>query len=304
MHTDLPSGTRIEYSVLGAPSAPAIVLITGLGLQMTAWPASFLEGLVARDFRVVIFDNRDSGLSSRATSTKRIDLRAAAFKGVMGFPVKPPYTLEDMGLDAIGLMDVLKIDQAHVLGISMGGMIGQVLAAKHRQRLRTLTSIMSSSGAMRFSFHMSPATRALLSPPPRDATEEQILDHTEHIWMLIGSPGLQPPRNILRERLRQSMQRAYNPAGVARQMLAIMASGDRRPLLRTITTPTLVIHGDRDTLVPSGAGRDTAASIPGASFREVAGMGHDLPEPLVPMLVDLVAGHCEQADRANASRDA
>jgi hypothetical protein len=185
-----------------------------------------------------------------------------------------------MGSDAIGLMDVLKIDRAHVLGISMGGMIGQVLAAKHRERLRSLTSIMSSSGAMRFSFHMSPATRALLSPPPRHATEAQILDHTEHIWMLIGSPGLQPPRDILRERLRQSMQRAYNPAGVARQMLAIMASGDRRRLLRTIETPTLVIHGDRDTLVPIAAGRDTAANIPGASFREVAGMGHDLPEPL------------------------
>jgi len=300
MHTDLPSGIRIEYAVHGAPDAPALVLITGLGLQMTAWPTSFIEGLAARGFRVVTFDNRDAGLSSRATSAKRIDLRAAALKGIMGFPVQPPYTLEDMGSDAIGLMDKLNIDRAHVLGISMGGMIGQVLAAKHRERLRSLTSIMSSSGAMRFSFHMSPATRALLSPPPRHATEAQILDHTEHIWMLIGSPGLQPPRDILRERLRQSMQRAYNPAGVARQMLAIMASGDRRPLLRTIGTPTLVIHGDRDTLVPIAAGRDTAANIPGASFREVAGMGHDLPEPLVPMLVDLVAGHCAQADRAGA----
>ena len=304
MHTDLPSGTRIEYAVHGAPGAPAIVLITGLGLQMTAWPTSFIEGLAARGFRVVIFDNRDSGLSSRATSAKRIDLRAAAFKGIMGFPVKPPYTLEDMGSDAIGLMDTLKIDRAHVLGISMGGMIGQVLAARHRERLVSLTSIMSSSGAMRFSFHMSPATRALLSPPPRNATEAQILDHTEHIWMLIGSPGLQPPRDILRERLRQSMQRAYNPAGVARQMLAIMASGDRRPLLRTIETPTLVIHGDRDTLVPIGAGRDTAANIHGALFREIAGMGHDLPEPLVPMLVDLITGHCQQADSAGAERPA
>jgi proline iminopeptidase len=304
MHTDLPSGIRIDYAVHGSPSAPAIVLITGLGLQMTAWPTSFIEGLAARGFRVVTFDNRDAGLSSRATSAKRIDLRAAALKGIMGFPVQPPYTLEDMGSDAIGLMEKLNIDRAHVLGISMGGMIGQVLAAKHRERLRSLTSIMSSSGAMRFSFHMSPATRALLSPPPRNATEEQMLDHTEHIWMLIGSPGLQPPRDVLRERLRQSMQRAYNPAGVARQMLAIMASGDRRRLLRTIETPTLVIHGDRDTLVPIGAGRDTAANIPGASFHEVKGMGHDLPEPLVPMLVDLVAGHCIRADGAVAERAA
>ena len=303
MHTNLPSGIRIEYSVHGSPDAPAIVLITGLGLQMTAWPTSFIEGLAARGFRVVSFDNRDTGLSSRATSTQRIDLRAAAIKGILGFPVKPPYTLEDMGSDAIGLMDQLHIDRAHVLGISMGGMIGQVLA-KHRERLVSLTSIMSSSGATRFSFHLSAATRALLSPPPRNATEAQILDHTEHIWMLIGSPGLQPPREILRERLRQSMQRAYNPAGIARQMLAIMASGDRRRLLRTIETPTLVIHGDRDTLVPIGAGRDTAANIRGASFREVAGMGHDLPEPLVPMLVDLVAAHCQQADGAGSERAA
>lgn len=304
MHTDLPSGIRIEYAVQGSPDAPTIVLITGLGLQMTAWPTSFIEGLATRGFRVVSFDNRDTGLSSRATSTKRIDLRAAAIKGILGFPVRPPYTLEDMGSDAIGLMDRLNINRAHVLGISMGGMIGQVLAAKHRERLVSLTSIMSSSGATRFSFHMSAATRALLSPPTRNATEAQILDHTEHIWMLIGSPGLLPPRDLLRERLRQSMQRAYNPAGVARQMLAIMTSGDRRRLLRTIETPTLVIHGDRDTLVPIGAGRDTAANIRGASFREVAGMGHDLPEPLVPMLVDLVAGHCKQADGAGAERAA
>ena len=295
MHADLPSGIRIEYEITGPADAPPIVLIMGLGMQLVAWPPSLVEGLVARGFRVVRFDNRDIGLSTRVTGTRPIDMRKAAVKAMLRLPVRPPYTLEDMAGDTVGLMDALGIARAHVVGVSMGGMIGQVLAAGWPQRVRSFSSVMSSSGALRFSFHVTSATRALLTPPPRDADETALLDHMERVWMLIGSPGMQPPREALRARLVASMRRAYNPAGVARQMLAIMASGDRRKLLRRITSPTLVVHGERDPLVPIGAGRDTAANVPGAVFRPIPGMGHDLPEALVPTLVGLIADHCGQA---------
>jgi pimeloyl-ACP methyl ester carboxylesterase len=300
MHVTLPSGIRIEYEVAGAPGAPVILLIMGLGMQLTAWPPAFVDGLVARGYRVVRLDNRDIGLSGRFAAARPVDLRGAAVKSMLGFKVKPPYTLEDMAGDALGLLDALRVASAHVVGVSMGGMIAQVLAARWPARVASLTSMMSSSGAMRFNFHVSPATRALLTPPPRDADEERLLDHIERIWMLIGSPGLQEPREVLRDRLRNSMRRAYNPAGVARQMLAIMASGDRRPLLRRIVAPTLVIHGERDPLIPIAAGRDTAAHVPGAVFRAIPGMGHDLPGPLLPGLVDAIAAHCDAASAPRA----
>jgi pimeloyl-ACP methyl ester carboxylesterase len=294
MHVNLPAGIRIEYEVAGAADAPAIVLIMGLGMQLTAWPAAFVAGLVARGYRVVRLDNRDIGLSSRIASHKPVDLRAAAVKAMLGFAVRPPYTLEDMAGDVVGLMDALRLERAHVVGASMGGMIAQVLAAGSPARVATLCSLMSSSGALRFNFHVSPATRAVLTPPPRGADEEQLLDHMERVWRLIGSPGLQQPGDVLRDRLRSSIRRAYDPAGIARQMLAIMASGERRPLLRRITAPTLVLHGERDPLVPIAAGRDTAAHVPGAVFKAIPGMGHDLPEALLPELVEAIAGHCDR----------
>ncbi len=301
MHVDLRSGIRIEYERAGPADAPAILLVMGLGMQLVAWPPSLVEGLVGRGFQVLRFDNRDVGLSTHVRPARRVDVRAAAVRSMLGLSVRPPYTLEDMAGDAIGLLDALGIVRAHVVGVSMGGMIGQVLAAGWPARVASLASIMSSSGAPRFRFHWTPATRALLTPPPRGADEAAVIDHLEKVWMLIGSPGMQPPREALRTRLRTSMRRAYDPAGVARQLLAIMASGDRRRLLRRITVPTLVLHGDRDPLVPIGAGRDTAAHVPGATFRAIPGMGHDLPEALVPRLVDEIAAHCGEAGRRAAA---
>ena len=292
MHVDLRSGIRIEYERAGRPDAPAVLLVMGLGMQLVAWPPSLVEGLVGRGFQAIRFDNRDVGLSSRVRPARRVDLRAAAVRSMLGLSVGAPYTLEDMAGDATGLLDALGIGRAHVVGVSMGGMIGQELAARWPARVASLVSIMSSSGAPRFRFHWTPATRALLTPPPAGADEAALIDHLERIWMLIGSPGMQPPREALRHRLRTSLRRAYDPAGVARQLLAIMASGDRRRLLKRITAPTLVLHGERDPLVPIAAGRDTAANIPGARFVAIAGMGHDLPEPLVPRLVDEIADHC------------
>lgn len=301
MHVDLPTGIRIEYESHGPADAPTILLVMGLGMQLIAWPPAFVDGLAGRGWRVLRFDNRDAGLSSRVPGRgARTDLRAAMIRAMLRMRVNPPYTLEDMAGDATGLMDALGVARAHVVGVSMGGMIGQVMAARFPERVASLASVMSSSGALRFAFHWSPATRALMSPPPKGADEAALLAHVERLWSLIGSPGMQPPREQLRERLRTSMRRAYNPAGVQRQLLAIMASGDRRPLLKRIVAPTLVMHGEKDPLVPIGAGRDTAANVPGARFVAIPGMGHDLPEPLLPRLVDEIDAHCRGA-QARAS---
>lgn len=291
----LPSGVRLRFEDSGPKQAPCILMISGLGQQLVDWPDSLMNGLQGRGFRTVRFDNRDCGLSSRIDA-QPVNVRTEAMRQMVGLPVRAPYSLTDMADDAAGLLDALGLDSVHVMGASMGGMIGQVFAAGLPHRTRSLTSIMSSSGATRFRFHFTPAVRALMTPPPRNATQAQLLDHLEHIWTLIGSPGLQGSRQALRERLQASLERSHDPAATARQLLAIMANGDRRPLLKGIRAPSLVIHGEADPLVPIAAGRDTAAHIPGARFIGVAGMGHDFPEPLIAGLVNDITTHCLQAD--------
>jgi pimeloyl-ACP methyl ester carboxylesterase len=286
---------HIEYESLGDPSHPAIVLIMGLGMQLTGWPDAFCQDLVARGYRVVRFDNRDCGLSGRAPGKKRGNLMLAMAASALGLPVRTPYTLEDMAADVIGLMDRLGIARAHVVGASMGGMIGQVLAAKHPQRVLSLTSIMSSSGNRKVSKPTRPARKVLLARPADQNDPESVIEHLIGVFGVIGSPGYPTPREELRQRFGKSVRRAYDPAGVARQLLAIIASGDRRKLLHTITAPTLVIHGAADPLVPLAAGRDTAQNIPGASLLAIDGMGHDFPEALLPRLAEAIAEHCARS---------
>ncbi|MFN5511634.1 MAG: alpha/beta fold hydrolase [Burkholderiales bacterium] len=291
----LDSGVDLVCEDSGPTDAPCILMISGLGQQLVDWPDSLMRGLQSRGFRTVRFDNRDCGLSSRIGG-QPINVRTEVMRQMVGLSVRAPYDLTDMADDACALLDALGIESVHVMGASMGGMIGQLFAAGRPHRTRSLTSIMSSSGATRFRFHFTPAVRALMTPPPRNATPVQLLDHLERIWTLIGSPGLQGSRQDLRARLRASLERAHDPAATARQLLAIMSNGDRRPLLKGIRVPSLVIHGEADPLVPIAAGRDTAAHIPGARFIGVAGMGHDFAEPLIAGLVNDIATHCLQAD--------
>lgn len=298
MQIDLPTGIRLEVDTAGPADAPAVMLVMGLGLQLTAWPDTFLQGLHARGLRTVRFDNRDVGLSSRVRGGPTGDIRIEALRSMFGLTVRAPYSLHDMAADVTGLMDALRINSAHVVGVSMGGMIGQVLAATAPDRVRSFVSVMSSSGARRFLFHRSAATRAVLTTPPRGVDEERLLDHLQHIWTLIGSPGLQPAPPVLRERLRANLHRGGGDgSGTMRQMLAIMHSGDRTRLLRRITAPTLVVHGQLDPLVPIAAGEDTARHIPGAHFEPIAGMAHDLPEALVPQLVQCIGDHIGTVER-------
>ena len=285
----------IEYESLGDPAHPAIVLIMGLGMQLMAWPDSFCQALVARGYRVIRFDNRDCGLSGRAPGKKRANLLLAMAASALGLPVRTPYTLEDMAGDAVGLMDKLGIARAHIVGASMGGMIAQVLAAKFPQRVLSLTSIMSSSGNRRVSKPTKPARKVLLSRPADPKNPDSVIEHLVEMFGVIGSPGYPSSREELRSRIGHSVRRAYEPAGTARQLLAIIASGDRRKLLRTISAPTLVLHGADDPLVPLAAGRDTAQNIPGAKLLVIEGMGHDFPEALMPRLAQAIADHCERS---------
>ena len=287
---------HIEYESLGDPSHPAIVLIMGLGMQLMAWPDTFCQQLVARGYRVLRFDNRDCGLSGRAPGKKRANLLLAMAASALGLPVRTPYTLDDMAGDAIGLMDRLGIAQAHIVGASMGGMIAQVLAAKFPQRVLSLTSIMSSSGYRKVSKPTKPARKVLLSRPTDPKDPESVIEYMVEMFGVIGSPAYPSSKDELRSRIGRSVRRAYEPAGTARQLLAIIASGDRRKLLRTIAAPTLVIHGADDPLVPLAAGRDTAQNIPGASLMVIDGMGHDFPEGLMPRLAQAIADHCDRSE--------
>jgi proline iminopeptidase len=287
---------HIEYESLGDPQHPAIVLIMGLGMQLMAWPDLFCQQLVARGYRVVRFDNRDCGLSGRAPGKKRANLLLAMAASALGLPVRTPYTLDDMAGDAIGLMDRLGIERAHIVGASMGGMIAQVLAAKFPQRVLSLTSIMSTSGNRKVSKPTKPARKVLLSRPTNPKDPESVIEYMVNMFGVIGSPGYPSSKEELRSRIGHSVRRAYEPAGTARQLLAIIASGDRRKLLHTIAVPTLVIHGADDPLVPIAAGRDTAQNIPGASLLVIEGMGHDFPEALMPRLAQAIADHCDRSE--------
>lgn len=291
------NGIHIAYDEVGDPRDPAIVLIMGLGTQMIAWPPPFCQALAERGFRVVRFDNRDIGLSTKFDKAAPVDVPAAFARAMIGQAVDAPYKLDDMAADAIGLMDALGIDRAHIVGASMGGMIAQIVAARYGDRARSLVSIMSSSGAPDLPPAKPEAIAALLAPRPDASDRERVIAHGMGVYRVIGSPGFPTPEAELRAKVEQATDRSYYPAGVARQLVAILASGSRADLLRTIATPTLVLHGADDPLVPVEAGRDTARRIPGARLQIIPGMGHDLAPGLVPILVDSIASHCLAADR-------
>ena len=293
----LANGLTLDVEEFGDPAAPPVLLIMGLAMPAAAWPDEFIERLVEHGLRVIRFDNRDAGGSGRARGPRRYGAQVAIMRALMRLPVHAPYTLDDMAQDAAGVLDALDIQRAHVVGASMGGMIAQVLAARHPERVATLTSIMASSGnpSPRVALGSLRALRVLLRPPARVDTAEGITDHLMHVFGVIGSPGFRGESHALRAQLGKVAQRGYDRAGSERQLLAILASGDRRALLARITAPTLVIHGADDPLVPVAAGIDTARHIPGAQLKVVPGMGHDFAPALQPAIADWVAAHIRRA---------
>ena len=289
----LPNGIELEYDTFGDPSRPPLVLVMGLGAQMILWEEDFCEALARNGFFVVRFDNRDVGMSTQLDAAGIPNVFEAMQAAAAGRPVTAPYTLADMADDTVALMDVLGIARAHVVGASMGGMIVQTLAIRHPDRLLSMTSIMSTTGDPSLPQATGDALRVLLTPPPGD--REGNIARGIEAWKVIGSPGFPPDEERLREMFGRAFDRGYHPAGVARQMAAIMASGDRTAALHAVTVPSLVIHGTADPLIRVESGRATAAAIPGAVLVEIDGMGHDLPRGAWPEIIDAIGALAERA---------
>ncbi len=263
---------------------PVVLLIMGLGMQLVAWPPVLVQALVDAGYRVVRHDNRDIGKSHNFDALGKPNLIMATIKHKLGLPIRPPYSLQDMALDAIGVLDTLKIEQAHIVGVSMGGMIAQRVAIAAPQKVLSLTSIMSSSGARGLPQAKGNVLRALMSRPANN-TEGAIADHYVKLFKIIGSPGFPINEVESRERILEGIKRSFHPEGTLRQMVAIAADAKRPAGLATITSPTLVIHGKADPLVPYANGVDTAKRIKGAHLVGIEGMGHDLPPGVVEQLL-------------------
>ena len=277
------------YDTFGDKTKPTIVLIMGLGAQMILWDDAFCAKIAERGFHVVRFDNRDIGRSSRVDVPVKVDFADLIQKQMKGEKIDSPYTLRDMAADAVGLLDQLGIKKAHIVGASMGGMISQEIAMSFPDRLLSLTSIMSSTGNPALPPPTPEAAAVLLAPPP--TTLEDYIAAFQKTWRVlrVGEFPSDDGKDVKIARL--AFSRGLNPMGVARQMLAIFASGDRRPRLAGVKAPTLVIHGDVDPLVRVEGGMDTAKSIPGAKLVIVKRMGHALPEELWPEIVDAIVDH-------------
>ncbi len=295
------NGIALEVEDSGAdgsqPGWPVVLLVMGVGMQLTAWPPPLVRALVSAGFRVVRLDNRDIGLSEHLDHLGAPNLLWQGVKRRLGLKVQAPYSLKDMAADALGVLDALGIAQAHVIGASMGGMIAQRIALMAPQRVLSLTSIMSSSGALDLPGPRADVLRALMHRPA-DASEDGVIDNAVRFFKLIGSPGYPLDDKLLRDVVRASVRRSFHPAGAGRQMLAVIADRSRADELPRIKLPTLVVHGRDDPLVPYACGVDTARRIAGARLVGVAGMGHDLPPGVVEHILGPLLPHLDSARTA------
>lgn len=285
----------IYYEENGPADGPVILLVMGLGAQMIAWPDEFIDGLVAKGHRVIHYDNRDVGLSQRMEGAKTPNLAWTMLKARFGLPVRVPYTLTDMAADGIGLLDTLGIKKAHVAGASMGGMIVQLMAANHRERLLSMTSIMSSSGKPGLPGARADIQKNFMVKRAADASRDDAVAFGTELVRSFSYPDPARPENAHAEITAKAFDRGYYPVGTRRQLLAIIADGSRVERLKKITTPTLVVHGGADPLVPKEGSEDIARHIPGAHLEIIDEMAHDLPPSQVGRMVDLIAGHAKQA---------
>ena len=287
------NGIDICYEIFGDTNAEPLLLIMGLAAQMIHWDDDFCRRLAARGFRVIRFDNRDIGKSTKLTGGKRLTAVELLKLRFLKIPVAAPYTLLDMARDTVGLMDVLGIKSAHLVGASMGGMIAQEIAISFPQRVRSLTSIMSTTGNPRLPQPTREAAAALMAPPP--ATREEYFERFAKNWKVLRVGSFPEDEALDRSRAERTYARGLNPAGVGRQLRAVLASGSRKERLRSVKAPTLVIHGTVDPLVRPEGGKDTAASIPGAKLLMIEGMGHALPIPMWPEIIDAIDEHAHRA---------
>ena len=282
------NGITLEVDDQGPVSADPLVLIMGLGMQLIAWPQELVQLLVSRGFRVIRLDNRDAGLSQGFDQLGTPNMAWAGMRYTLHLPVHAPYGLADMAADTVGVLDALGVARAHVCGASMGGMVAQHLAASHPGRVKSLTLMMTSTGARRLAQAGWRVRRMLLSRPD-GRQPAAVVAHLVRLMQVIGSPAYPPDAALLRQRLEASVARAWRPAGTVRQLAAVVGDGDRSALVARIGAATRVIHGAADPLVPVDAGHDLVKRIAGAVADIVPGMGHDLPAQLLVRFADGIA---------------
>ena len=283
------NGIKIVYDTFGDPSALPLLLVMGLGAQMIAWDEEFCAALAAQGYWVIRFDNRDIGLSTKFDEAGVPDILALMQAAAQGEAVQAPYVLRDMADDAVGLLDALGIESAHVVGVSMGGMIAQEMGIHHADRVRTMTSIMSSTGNPDLPPPTPEAMAILVTPAPTDRAG--YIESSVQTWQVLNGPGYPLDENRTRERAGRFFDRGLSPEGMVRQLAAILASGSRKRALQSVTVPALVIHGDADPLVPVEGGIDTADSIPGAELMIIEGMGHSLHPEVAPQVIEAIVRH-------------
>jgi pimeloyl-ACP methyl ester carboxylesterase len=282
------NGIEIAYDEFGDPGGEPLLLVMGLGMQMIAWDERFCGLLAERGYRVIRFDNRDAGHSTKFDRAG-VPARAAMISGTG----HPPYLLSDMAADTIGLLDHLGIERAHVAGVSMGGMISQQLAISYPDRVGSIVSMMSTTGSRWLRWPKWKAMAMLMAKPPADA--DAYLRLATRTFEVIGSPGQRMDEDSFRALIEVSYRRCFCPDGVARQLHAINCSGNRTRALRRLELPALVIHGGVDPLIRPAAGRATARAIPGARLKVIPGMGHDLPPAFWPQVVEALDANARRA---------
>ena len=287
------NGLRLCYDTFGDPTAAPLLLIMGLGAQMVLWDDDFCAQLAEHGFYVIRFDNRDIGKSSQLSGGKKLTPLELLKLRFLKIPVAAPYKLSDMAQDTVALMDALKIRTAHLVGASMGGMIAQEIAITFPERVRSLTSIMSTTGNPKIPPPTREAAAVLMAPPV--TTKDEYLERFAQTWKVLRVGSFPEDEAKDRSRAERTFERGLNPAGVGRQLRAILASGSRKERLRSVKAPTLVIHGTVDPLVRPEGGQDTAASIPGAKLVMIEGMGHALPIRLWPQIIDAIDRHAHAA---------
>lgn len=290
--TAVATGIEIEYETFGSPSNPTVLLVSGFTAQLLMWPADFCQLIAEAGFHVVRFDNRDCGLSTKLDG-REVDTNGVIHAALMEDPVPAvPYTLSDMAADAIGLLDALGVERAHIVGGSMGGMIVQIMAIEHPSRVASLTSVMSNSGEPEYGQPLPEAMEALVATPPSGRDEYIESSDTWMVWQ--SKKHRDPVRN--RKEAAIAFDRSFYPEGASRQLAAIYASGRRTEGLKALNVPTLVIHGTDDTLISPSGGIRAAELIPNARLELIDDMGHDLPPPLWPRITGAIVSHVSSSN--------
>ncbi|WP_425063550.1 alpha/beta fold hydrolase [Pyruvatibacter mobilis] len=296
------NGLSIEYETFGDRANPALLLIMGVGCQLIMWPEDLCQGLADKGFFVIRYDNRDIGLTTKMDDAGAPDIMAALTAQLSGEPVKAPYSLDDMADDAAALLKTLGIDRAHIVGASMGGMIAQLVAIRHPEVTKSLTSIMSTTGNPDLPAAKDEAMGALLTPPA-DTSRESLIAQGVTMWKVIGSPKYPATEEELTTLAARNVDRSICPEGFGRQVLAILSAPARNEALAKLSVPAMVLHGADDPLVPVEGGKDTAAAIPGARLEIIDGMAHDFTQALVPVYLDKIGGFVSQVESGRAAAE-